>query len=172
LGNFCYICFIKFQQTMLNHTTFPTALLAGNSRLTITNPVTGQWIKVKMKRRKDRETGKPGNCYFLSLALLQDGDLGHRYVGAYFADSGRFKPGRDASAREVQIAEFLIRAIRNPQLLQSAEIEHCGKCFACGRTLTVPESIRSGWGPECFTRQFGDLRMRPLAEFGLLDPVG
>ena len=28
------------------------ALLAGNSRLTITNPASGQWIKVKMKRRK------------------------------------------------------------------------------------------------------------------------
>jgi hypothetical protein len=164
-----YLLYQLIYQIMLNHTTFPAALLAGNSRLTITNPVTGQWIKVKMKRRKDRETGKPGNCYFLQLALLQDGDFGHRYVGAYFADSGRFKPGQDASAREVQIAEFLIRAIKAPQLLQAAEIEHCGKCVACGRTLTVPESIRSGWGPECFTRQFGDPSLRPLARLGLFD---
>lgn len=36
------------------------------------------------------------------------------------------------------------------------EIWHVGRCCRCGRTLTVPESIAAGIGPECalLTNQF------------------
>lgn len=34
----------------------------------------------------------------------------------------------------------------NPNKLK---IVHSGKCFRCGRTLTTPESIKSGIGPIC-----------------------
>ncbi len=30
-------------------------------------------------------------------------------------------------------------------------IDHAGKCGRCGRTLTTPESIKRGIGPECWT---------------------
>lgn len=33
--------------------------------------------------------------------------------------------------------------------LLCVEIWHEGKCGRCGRQLTVPESIESGFGPEC-----------------------
>ena len=158
---------------MISHTAFPKAMLAGRARLTITNPVTGQWVKIRMRQRKDKRTGEPGVCFFVSLALLQDGDQGHRYVGAYFADSGRFSPGRDCSAREREIAEFLLSAIRNPARLQRAEIEHAGQCLHCGRTLTVPESIRSGYGPECFSRlsNGADPHWKQLMVLGLGDLI-
>ena len=29
------------------------------------------------------------------------------------------------------------------------DVMHAGRCCKCGRQLTVPESISSGWGPEC-----------------------
>lgn len=150
LRNFGYVYTIN-PINMIDHTEFPKAMLAGRARLTITNPASGQWVKLRMRQRKDKRTGQPGPCYFLSLALLGDGDLSYRYVGAYFADSGRFAPGRDSTAREREIAAFLTRAISQPGLLQRAEIEHAGQCLRCGRTLTQPDSIRSGYGPECFT---------------------
>jgi hypothetical protein len=31
-------------------------------------------------------------------------------------------------------------------------IHHEGMCGRCGRTLTVPESVESGFGPECIRR--------------------
>jgi hypothetical protein len=34
-------------------------------------------------------------------------------------------------------------------LPESLEIWHEGSCLRCGRKLTVPESIESGYGPEC-----------------------
>lgn len=29
---------------------------------------------------------------------------------------------------------------------------HAGRCGRCGRTLTTPESITAGYGPECITK--------------------
>lgn len=35
------------------------------------------------------------------------------------------------------------------KLFEQAEVWHEGHCGRCGRRLTVPESIESGFGPEC-----------------------
>jgi hypothetical protein len=35
------------------------------------------------------------------------------------------------------------------------EVWHEGRCGACGRRLTVPESIERGLGPECYGRRNG-----------------
>lgn len=157
---------------MLHRNSFKPALLAGRARLTITNPATGRWIKLHMKQRKDRATGKPGTCYFLSLALLGDGDAGYRYTGAFFSDSNRFKPANDlAQDPNLQrVTDWVLKAIQNPELLQSCEIEHAGKCCSCGRTLTHPESIQTGLGPECFERVYGDTskEFRDLLKLGLV----
>jgi len=34
------------------------------------------------------------------------------------------------------------------------EVHHEGRCGRCGRALTVPESIKSGFGPECIGKVF------------------
>jgi hypothetical protein len=35
------------------------------------------------------------------------------------------------------------------------KVHHEGRCGRCGRTLTVPESIESGIGPECAKKMAG-----------------
>ena len=157
---------------MIHRNLFKPSLLAGRARLTITNPAPGRWIKLHMKRLKDKTTGKPGNCYFLSIALLGDGDMGYRYAGAFFSDTGNFKPARDlAQDPNLQrVTDWVLRAVRNPELLSTCEIEHAGKCCSCGRTLTHPESIGTGLGPECFERVYGDRsrEIRDLVRLGLV----
>lgn len=37
--------------------------------------------------------------------------------------------------------------------MDNLEIWHIGRCCRCGRLLTVPESVESGIGPECATRE-------------------
>jgi hypothetical protein len=32
------------------------------------------------------------------------------------------------------------------------DVHHSGRCGRCGRKLTVPESIKTGFGPECGNR--------------------
>jgi hypothetical protein len=39
--------------------------------------------------------------------------------------------------------------LRNGNLPEQVEVHHEGRCGRCGRALTVPESIESGFGPEC-----------------------
>jgi uncharacterized metal-binding protein YceD (DUF177 family) len=38
---------------------------------------------------------------------------------------------------------------RGVSLEGHVDVDHMGKCGRCGRPLTVPESVRSGFGPEC-----------------------
>lgn len=46
---------------------------------------------------------------------------------------------------------FLNLAIKYP--MPSLKIYHNGRCCRCGRTLTVPESIERGIGPECILKE-------------------
>lgn len=47
--------------------------------------------------------------------------------------------------------------LRRGVLPEGLEVWHEGRCCACGRALTVPESIAAGIGPDCASR-------RPRAE--------
>ena len=41
------------------------------------------------------------------------------------------------------------RLSSNMNLPESVVIHHENRCGRCGKRLTVPESIESGYGPEC-----------------------
>jgi len=45
-----------------------------------------------------------------------------------------------------------IWAAKNGFAHESLSVHHEGRCGACGRRLTTPESISLGLGPECATR--------------------
>jgi hypothetical protein len=130
---------------MIKADRFPEVFLAGKSRLTIKNPETGNHIKLRMKRKKDSP------IFYLQLALLDDKEAGYRYAGAYQLESKKFFPAKDIQQGSTieRIANFLIEAVSNPFRLNKLEIMHEGKCCRCGRTLTNPESIQHGIGPEC-----------------------
>jgi len=141
---------------MIPSNLYPQIVLAGRSALTLFNPSTGQYVKIKVQRGKD-QYGEPNNFYFLRMALLDDGEKGYHYVGAYRSDTNVFIPSKkkDTTTRELKIANFLLQAIHNPQSISTLEIQHAGECCRCGRTLTHPESIQTGLGPECFGLVYG-----------------
>jgi hypothetical protein len=49
----------------------------------------------------------------------------------------------------VKTFKTLLESIAKGALPSGWEFRHEGRCGRCGRTLTVPESIDSGFGPEC-----------------------
>lgn len=55
--------------------------------------------------------------------------------------------------RGLRSAQESLVPISPPQLPTSVEFWHEGQCGRCGRELTVPESIKSGIGPECAKRE-------------------
>jgi hypothetical protein len=141
----------------MRHEFFPQAALAGRAEITIKNPATGQHVKVKIRQRKDKRTGKPSSCYFVYIALLNDGQFGYSYAGAYFSDTKGFKLGDDwaPDSRMAIIARFVIRCIDNPAPLATAEVDNANRCCKCGTKLTHPDSIHTWLGPKCFSDLYG-----------------
>ena len=162
--------------TIIHHTFFPKVILAGRAELTLKNLETGVHIKVKFRQKKDKRTGKPGNCYYVYLALLMDGKLGYDYVGCYFSDTHNGKVGTEVlpGTREYAIFHWLMASIRKPINLSSLEIQHSGRCACCKQKLTHPWSLKVALGPVCFQRIFGvpnDEEAQLLLELGILEAV-
>ena len=48
--------------------------------------------------------------------------------------------------------KFVFRNLMLSIRMNNLEIWHSGTCCRCGKKLTVPSSIESGYGPECFDK--------------------
>lgn len=56
----------------------------------------------------------------------------------------------------VKAINWVLRKVSfNEEIDPRYAVHHEGKCGCCGRTLTVPESIKRGIGPECWSRICG-----------------
>jgi len=121
--------------------------LAGNATFTIQNPITGNRFTYRI-RQCVNEDGKM-TPHFVSVLTGNNNNRDYRYIG--FIRSGHFIWGR-AKARvavdapSVKAFIWFWKHVGNPS---PAEVLHEGRCGRCGRTLTVPESIERGIGPEC-----------------------
>lgn len=120
-------------------------ILAGNARVTLVSPKTGARFTYRVRRPRN---GK--DVRYVGVLTGPDNEADYAFLGTILAD-GRFSPSRDGavsgdapSARAFAWAWERLRAGRLP-----CEVHHTGRCGRCGRTLTVPESVATGLGPEC-----------------------
>lgn len=119
-------------------------LLAGKARFTLVSPRTGARFTYRVAATEQ------GNAWFVSLMTGTDNESGFSYLGLLRQDGtfGRTKGSKvSADAPGYQAFDFAVRCLRAGRL--PIEFWHEGRCGKCGRTLTVPTSIRSGIGPEC-----------------------
>jgi len=103
---------------------------------------------------KDGNTDFP--VIFLSVLSDSDNEGRYSYLGQVFPlRSGlRYFHGKKAragaDAPSAQLIAWLLGQIQgNGTKLDQVEFWHEGKCARCGRKLTVPESIDTGFGPDC-----------------------
>lgn len=122
--------------------------LAGNARLTLQSAKSGDRYTFRVRASDD------GGLHFVSVLTGSDNESDYEYLGTIRAD--RYAHGRKSritatapSARAFEWAWPHIAAGRIPAAL---EVYHEGRCGRCNRPLTVPESIRTGFGPECAGR--------------------
>jgi hypothetical protein len=118
---------------------------AGRARFTIQNPETGTRFTYRVYK-------KIHDLYFVSVLAGSDNESDYMYIG--FIRDGRFFHGGtksrvSTSAPSVAAFGWFWRHIADPS---PALVFHDGKCGCCGRSLTVPESVESGLGPECAKR--------------------
>jgi hypothetical protein len=120
---------------------------AGNALITLESKRTGNHHTYKIRACEDPEAK---GLFFVSHLISGSADEGtFAYLGVVRAD-GRFyltkKSTASPEAPSVQAFFFFMKSKElHPQLI----VHHENKCGRCGRTLTVPESVESGLGPEC-----------------------
>jgi hypothetical protein len=125
--------------------------LAGNAILTLQSLKTGLHFTYRVRQAKDKQTQQPTpGLYFVSLLAngSPDGENNYRYLG--MIRDGEFRLTRASGAGESAPS---VKAFRffwgSSELHEALVVRHEGRCGRCARTLTVPESIDRGIGPDC-----------------------
>jgi hypothetical protein len=118
-------------------------MFAGKSIFTFINTKTGGRFTYKIKSAKD------SNLFFVSVLTNPDT---YTYIGTCV--EGNYKHGKksvvSSESQSVRVFEFMLGKLKSGSLPDFLEVWHEGFCGKCGRRLTVPSSILTGIGPECF----------------------
>jgi len=127
---------------------------AGNSTLTFRNSATGTHMTVKVRQAKDKEDRKKKlPIFFVNVSLLGDQTTGFIFAGTFFTDTMTLRLSKHAPSESQlgKVMTWLFHAVQNPQVLRDKGVTllHEGRCCRCALPLTHPESINTGFGPDC-----------------------
>ena len=131
-------------------------MLAGNALFTVQNTATGNRFTFKVRKPDE---SKP---HFVSVLTGSDNESSYSFLGTVF-DPHHYRHGRRSRISEdapsARAFDWLFRQLSAGRSLPpQVRVCHCGKCGRCGKTLTVPESVDSGFGPECIKAVNGGAR--------------
>lgn len=131
---------------------------AGNATITTVSRNTGARFTFKFQRPKPKQAGEPMPEFpiFCKVLTGQDNENAYTFVGTLWPEDTRLtyrhspKSAVNMNAPSVLALRWLVSALDKPEeVLDQCEVYHEGRCGRCGRKLTVPESITTGYGPEC-----------------------
>lgn len=132
---------------------FRNFIFAGHSIFTLENSETGNYITFRIRQIKKNNQLVP-NQFAIQCKSLNDGDYGYQFLGFLNLDRKYFKRWGNANPSYIgyKTLYWLLNNLENLEKFTKLKIYHEGVCCKCGRTLTVPESIDNGIGPECMER--------------------
>ena len=126
-------------------------ILAGKAVFTLLSVNTGTRFTYKVKLADKQNENEP-DLFFVSLLNGPDNYENYVYIGIIrngeFRTTAKSKVSDDAPS----LKAFAWTWKRIDDIPDTIQIWHEGKCGRCARKLTVPESIQSGFGPECITK--------------------
>jgi len=97
-----------------------------------------------------------GEMFFVSVMTGSDNESDYTYMGVLKRDCRIVQTKKTTiGAGDVRFktAQWAInKVLTGTELPEGYAIRHAGRCCACGRLLTNPDSIDSGIGPECAKR--------------------
>ena len=121
-----------------------------NGIITVENTNKGTHRTFRVRTQKDDANFAPGSRV---LSLLVGADNTNDYQGIGFVkEDGRVILWR---RYRTEYMEALVRVLQRPDVFvkKGCEYHYEEKCRKCNRTLTTPESIKSGIGPVCGGRE-------------------
>jgi hypothetical protein len=134
-------------------------MMAGKAIITIRSVKTGTRFTYRL-RLKEPEEGQNGTqrgpVTFVGVLTGPENTSNYQYLGHIFSTQGVYWHGRKSKiskdAPAAKAFDWTFKQLSQGKLPDVLEIWHEGSCGRCGRTLTVPESISSGFGPECVSK--------------------
>lgn len=128
-------------------------VLAGHAVFTLVSKKTGKRYTFKVNEKKSDSDHRSG-FFFVSFLKNQSEYQCFGYVKEVdgekkFFESKGFR-GRDFGPAKAFGWSYQ-KLINEGVLPYDLEFYHEGRCGKCGRPLTVPESIKTGFGPVCNT---------------------
>lgn len=128
-------------------------IIAGKAIFTLVGANSRYTFKVQRKDASDRYP----ESWFVSLLTGPENSSDYTYLGMLDSASGQVRLTKQSKYRDdsspVRAIRWALRHIWAGKALPApGQILHAGRCGRCGRLLTVPESIASGFGPECAGR--------------------
>lgn len=131
-------------------------ILSGNATFTIRNSETGNRFTYKVtKKKEDERSLVENNLWFVKLLTGSNNESDYRFFGTIFQKPlWAYRHSKNSkiniTAQGVKVFNWYIDILlKNKSLPDVIEFYHEGRCARCGRKLTVPESVESGFGPEC-----------------------
>lgn len=131
---------------------------AGNATFTVRQPASAPGNPHYTFRVRKKEANPPyPEAYFVSLLTGPDNDSAYTYLGVLNPQTGEVRLTKKSAYAEDSYPVRLLRRVLACLLAGKGlaitaagyDVMHEGKCGRCGRTLTVPESLDNGIGPEC-----------------------
>jgi hypothetical protein len=132
-------------QNSINDTRF---FEGGNAIFTVGNDK-GEHYTFKIRQPKGEN--KP---FFVNLLTGPNNTGDYTYMGIYNPQKKKVylttKSKYTYESTPVKVINWAINIVAMDKNLPAGyTIQHEGKCCRCGRTLTTPESVEKGIGPEC-----------------------
>jgi len=139
-------------------------MLAGNATFTLRSKTTSKRFTYKIQKIPDEgRRGWNTHRWWCKLLTGPDNSNDFKYFGMLYGarDGGSYcyvhgKPGKSCAARSSESVKAFTYTVGNifdrTRIPDGVEFWHAGKCGRCGRKLTDPDSIESGFGPECVTK--------------------
>ena len=134
-------------------------ITAGNAYFTVRSLATGTRYTYRVSLGKPQPGYEhwTGHSYFVALLTGPENTEDYQYLGMIRDNVFRLTRASKMNFNAIPVKAFrwvwehLIRR----ELPPKTELWHQGRCGRCGRTLTVPESIAAGIGPECAGKMEG-----------------
>lgn len=141
---------------MKNITLTRDFFLGGKATFTVHNTQSGEHRTYKI-RRPEPTAQYPNPAWFLKQMTGTDNESHYSYIGMINPTDGTVKLTKASKFAEdsntVKAARWVVsRVMLGTQIPDQIDIRHAGKCGRCGRTLTTPESLDRGIGPECWCK--------------------
>jgi hypothetical protein len=127
-------------------------MLAGRAKITIRSVKTGNRFTYKVTKKKE------GAIWFVNLLRGPDNENDFQYMGVIKPSGKGFIFTRTAKSRvtddavSMEAFKWMFNRVSVNLLPDNLEVWHEGTCGRCGRSLTVPESVERGLGPECVNK--------------------